>query len=125
MAEWAKSIESIAHLVGALAWPIAVVLAVWLLMRRHHTAFGRLIDRVKSFGFPGGQVDLGEIEAAQEDQVDKLVEQAVDPGASEDLRQNAIRSLSRSGTAGRDPRCGQADDGEMPKLWPVIHCQAG
>ncbi|MER5326757.1 hypothetical protein [Streptosporangium roseum] len=95
VADWAKLIEAIANLVGALAWPIAVVLAVWLIMRRHQMAFGRLIDRLKSFSFPGGQIDLTEIEAAQQVQVDNLVEQAVNPDADEAARRNAVHSLSK------------------------------
>ncbi|MFG1686993.1 hypothetical protein ACGFNP_42990 [Nonomuraea sp. NPDC049269] len=95
MTEWTKLIEAIASLAGALAWPIAVVVAVRLIMKHHRMAFGRLIDRVKSFSFPGGQVDLGEIEAAQEEQVEKLVEHAADPNVSEEARRDIISTLTK------------------------------
>ncbi|MET7334259.1 hypothetical protein [Nonomuraea sp. NPDC005650] len=58
MEEWAKLIEAIGGLIGAIAWPIAIVLAVWLIMRRHRDAFGRLIDRVTSIPTPFGQFDF-------------------------------------------------------------------
>ncbi|MEU7857847.1 hypothetical protein [Nonomuraea sp. NPDC049141] len=61
MEQWAKLIEAVGGLLTGLAWPVAVVLAVWLIMRRHNAAFGRLIDRVTSLQFPGGQIDLADL----------------------------------------------------------------
>ncbi|GAA2861594.1 hypothetical protein [Nonomuraea rubra] len=94
MADWAKLIEAIAGLVGAVAWPVAVVLAVWLIMRRHRTAFERLIDRVKSVSYPGGQIDLDAIESRQAAHVETLVEQVLDPDAKREDIQQIARQLA-------------------------------
>lgn len=91
--EWAKLIEAIGGLVTGLAWPIAVVLAVWLIMRRHNAAFGRMIDRITSLQFPGGQIDLTEAVAAQREQVDELAEQVATQDASDDERRKAAQYL--------------------------------
>uniref|UniRef100_UPI003F4930BF hypothetical protein n=1 Tax=Streptosporangium sp. CA-235898 TaxID=3240073 RepID=UPI003F4930BF len=103
MAEWAKLIEAIAGLVGAIAWPAAIVLAVWLMMRRHRAAFGRLIDRVTAVSYPGGQIDLAEIEAAklaeeeadQEAQVAELVEQAAGEEEGAEQRREVLEALAK------------------------------
>ncbi|MGC5010122.1 hypothetical protein ACLQ2R_05100 [Streptosporangium sp. DT93] len=102
MAEWAKLIEAIAGLVGAIAWPVAIVLAVWLIMQRHKAAFGRLIDRVTAVSYPGGQIDLAEIEAAklaeeeadQEAQVAELVEQAAGEEEGQEQRREVLEALA-------------------------------
>lgn len=95
MEAWAKLIEAIAGLVGAVAWPVAIVVAVWLIMRRHRAAFGRLIDRVKSVSYPGGQIDLEAIESEQAAQVEVLVEQVADPQASPQQIEQGARQLAK------------------------------
>ncbi|RCG32010.1 hypothetical protein DQ384_05570 [Sphaerisporangium album] len=107
MADWAKLIEAIAGLVGAVAWPIAVVLAVWLIMRRHRDAFERLIDRVTSLSFAGGEIALAESkldarEKEQRQRVDALEEQLAGDDAPEDTRRVILRELtSEAETLGR------------------------
>ncbi|GAA1690469.1 hypothetical protein GCM10009733_103330 [Nonomuraea maheshkhaliensis] len=78
MEQWAKLIEAIAGLIGAVAWPVAVVLAVWLIMRRHRDAFDRLLDRLKTLTYPGGQVDFDAVAEEQQHQVEVLSKQIAD-----------------------------------------------
>lgn len=94
VADWAKLIEAIAGLVGAVAWPIAIVLAVWLIMRRHRDAFERFIDRVKAVSYPGGQIDLAEIEDAKKARVQELEQQLADPDADAEERRETARELA-------------------------------
>ena len=93
--EWAKLIEATSGLVSGLAWPVAVVLAVWLIMRRHNAAFSRLIDRITSLQFPGGQIDLAAAAAARREEVDELAEQVANQDAAED-RRVVVRELAAS-----------------------------
>ncbi|MFC4535277.1 helix-turn-helix transcriptional regulator [Sphaerisporangium dianthi] len=93
MDAWAKLIEAIAHLVGAIVWPVAIVVGVRMVMRRHRDAFERLIDRVRSFSYPGGQVDLADLTVEQERQVERLVEQASVESLSHEEREKAVRQL--------------------------------
>ncbi|MFF3667222.1 hypothetical protein [Microtetraspora malaysiensis] len=94
MADWAKLIEAIAGLVGAVAWPTAIVLAVWLIMRRHRSAFERLIDRVKAVSYPGGQIDLTEIETQKQERVEELTQRAAAPEITEDERRETALKLA-------------------------------
>ncbi|MFF4193342.1 LuxR C-terminal-related transcriptional regulator [Nonomuraea sp. NPDC001831] len=114
MADWAKLIEAIAGLVGAVAWPVAVVLAVWLIMRRHRDAFGRLIDRVSSLQFPGGQIDLAAVEAKQEEQVATLAGQVVSPELDAAERQDAVQDLVAAAESLGRIR------GELDKTWGTL-----
>ncbi|WP_091090606.1 hypothetical protein [Nonomuraea wenchangensis] len=77
MDEWAKLIEAIAGLVGAVAWPVAVVVAVWLIMRKHRDAFERLLDRLKTLSYPGGQVDFDAVVKEQQHRVEQLQDEVV------------------------------------------------
>lgn len=52
-------LEFVTKIVSALAWPAAVVTAVWFLRR----AIPGLLDRVKRAEFPGGSVDFERAEA--------------------------------------------------------------
>lgn len=70
MTEWARLIDSLAGLVTAVAWPVAAVMVVRFLARRHRAAFERLLDRVTAVSYPGGQIDLVVVE--QEAQVEEL-----------------------------------------------------
>ncbi|MEU5863530.1 hypothetical protein ABZ815_20335 [Nonomuraea sp. NPDC047529] len=54
--------ELVASLVGSLAWPVAVVVAVWALRRPLAAAIGR----VKHLEAAGVAVDLAEVEQARE-----------------------------------------------------------
>ncbi|MER6830898.1 hypothetical protein ABT352_33230 [Streptosporangium sp. NPDC000563] len=102
MAEWAKLIEAIAGLVGAIAWPVAIVLAAGMVMRRYKAAFGRLIDRMTTLSYPGGQIELAAIEAAklaeeesdQEAQVAELVEQAAGEEEGQEQRREVLKALA-------------------------------
>ncbi|MEU5869344.1 hypothetical protein ABZ815_49835 [Nonomuraea sp. NPDC047529] len=105
MEAWAKLIEATGGLIGATAWPIAVVIAVWLIMRRHRDAFGRLIDRVTSLQLPGGvQIDL----AAQEAQVQDLASQVVSPELDESEREERVRELLAAAGSLAETRIRQA-----------------
>ncbi|MFC5828486.1 hypothetical protein [Nonomuraea insulae] len=79
MGEWAKLIESLAGLVTAVAWPVAAVMAVRLLLSRHRAAFERLLDRIQAVSYPGGQIDLAITEADQRAQVEELAERLAAP----------------------------------------------
>src|SRR5262245_24475959 len=92
MEDWAKLIDSIAGLVGAIAWPTAVVISAWIIMRRHRAAIERLIDRVTKVGFPGGEIDLGGAVAAQKAQVEDLERRLA--GADEEQRPEVARQLT-------------------------------
>jgi hypothetical protein len=94
--QWAKLIEAIGGLVGAAAWPIAIVVAVGLIMRRHNAAFSRLIDRITSLQFPGGQIDLSEAVAAQKEQVEELAEEVASQDTDEEQRRQAAHQLAVS-----------------------------
>ncbi|MFI7134612.1 LuxR C-terminal-related transcriptional regulator [Nonomuraea sp. NPDC050153] len=94
MEEWAKLIEAVAQLVGAIAWPMAIVLGVRMVMRRHRDAFERLIDRVRSVSYPGGQVDLADLTVEQEQQVERLAEQAAAETVSPGQREELVRRLT-------------------------------
>lgn len=94
--EWAKLIEAIGGLVTGLAWPVAVVLAVWLIMRRHNAAFGRLIDRVSSLQFPGGQLDLNAVVEEQQAEVAELANRASKPDLDEEAREDAVKDLAEA-----------------------------
>ncbi|MFI6594973.1 hypothetical protein ACIBHX_01925 [Nonomuraea sp. NPDC050536] len=96
MADWAKLIEAIAGLVGAVAWPVAVVLAVWLVMRRHRDAFGRLIDRVSSLQFPGGQIDLNAVVEERKAEVAELVNRVAGKGLDSEELRAAARDLAEA-----------------------------
>ncbi|MFC7384179.1 helix-turn-helix transcriptional regulator [Sphaerisporangium rhizosphaerae] len=93
MEEWAKLIEAIAQLLGAVVWPVAIVLGVRMIMRRHRDAFERLIDRVRSLSYPGGQVDLADLTVEQERQVEHLVERAGVESLSHEEREGIVRQL--------------------------------
>ena len=93
MADWAKLIEAVAALMTGLAWPVAIVVAVWLTMRRHRDAFVRLIDRVNTVQFPGGQIDLAKAEAEQLAHVEELT-RAVSTTPDTADRQQAAESLA-------------------------------
>ena len=95
MAEWAKLIQAIAGLVGAVAWPVSIVLAVWLVMRRHRDAFERFVDRIRSLTYPGGQIDLGEAVDAGKARVEELAEQVATPDVAEEERREIARELAR------------------------------
>ncbi|WP_327585024.1 hypothetical protein OHA25_56560 [Nonomuraea sp. NBC_00507] len=94
MEQWAKLIEAIAGLVGAVAWPVAVVLAVWLIMRKHRDAFDRLLDRLKTLTYPGGQVDFDAVTEEQQHQVEVLSEQIADSDTDEMRRRQAAHQLA-------------------------------
>ncbi|MEU8378857.1 LuxR C-terminal-related transcriptional regulator [Streptosporangium sp. NPDC048865] len=95
VAEWAKLIEAIANLALALVWPAAVVFVVWLIMRRHRDAFGRLIDRVESFSLMGNEVKLAAAAAVeQEAQVEELVREISSPDTDQPQREAAARRLA-------------------------------
>ncbi|MGP4100179.1 hypothetical protein [Nonomuraea sp. KM90] len=95
MADWAKLIEAIAGLLGAVAWPVAIVLATRIVIRRHRLAFERLIDRVQSISYPGGQVDLGQIAIEQEHHVGALVQEASAEDLEPEQREALVRRLAR------------------------------
>ncbi|GAA4579755.1 hypothetical protein GCM10023194_06170 [Planotetraspora phitsanulokensis] len=94
MDDWAKVIDSIAGLVDAIAWPLAVIVAVWLIMRRHRNAIERLIDRITKVGFPGGEIDLSGVIAGKEAQVEELEQEVVAPDRDEEERREAARRLA-------------------------------
>ncbi|MCU1676164.1 MAG: hypothetical protein JWM93_922 [Frankiales bacterium] len=54
-----------------------------------------LADRVKSLSYPGGQIDLAEIEEAQKERVAELEEQVAHPGASADKVRTAAAELAK------------------------------
>ncbi|MBB5084986.1 hypothetical protein [Nonomuraea endophytica] len=92
-ADWARLLDSAAALVSALAWPLALVLSVRLVIRRHRAAFERLVDRVKVVTYPGGQIDLAVIEASQEAQVEELAERLTRAEADDAERLRAARLI--------------------------------
>ncbi|MEV3981740.1 hypothetical protein [Nonomuraea sp. NPDC049758] len=69
--------ELVASLVGSLAWPVAVVVAVWALRRPLAAAIGR----VKHLEAAGVAVELAEVEQAREG-VEEELAQAGTEGAS-------------------------------------------
>jgi hypothetical protein len=65
-----RLIEAIAKLFDAIAWPVAVATTAIYLLSKHRDAVGRVFDRTKSIGLPGGaQIDLFEKVQEQGQQV--------------------------------------------------------
>jgi hypothetical protein len=51
--------ESAVLLAGDLAWPVAVLFIAVLVLVTQRQPIGRLIDRIKSLKYPGGEAELG------------------------------------------------------------------
>jgi hypothetical protein len=51
--------ESAVLLAGDLAWPVTVLIIGTLLLVTQRESLGRLIDRIKSLKYPGGEAELG------------------------------------------------------------------
>ncbi|HEX6521762.1 MAG TPA: hypothetical protein VF070_17420 [Streptosporangiaceae bacterium] len=56
--------ESAVLLAGDLAWPVTVLVIATLLLVTQREALGRLIDRIKSLKYPGGEAELGMVAEA-------------------------------------------------------------
>ncbi|SDR22903.1 hypothetical protein SAMN04489764_4260 [Thermostaphylospora chromogena] len=97
MEEWARLIEAISGLVSGIAWPVAITLSVWMIIRRHREAVDRFIDRVKVVSYPGGHIDLTEIEA-QEAHVEELTKQVSSPESDEERRREVATRLAEEAT---------------------------
>lgn len=50
--------ESAVLLVGDLAWPVTVLVIVVIVLTTQRDPIGRLIDRMRSFKYPGGEAEL-------------------------------------------------------------------
>jgi hypothetical protein len=94
-------IKAIAELLGAIAWPIAIVVAAFVLTRRHQHAMDRMIDRIRTFTLPGGaQIDLDELRERQEDEVAEKMEQIAEAGdGSEEALRAAAAELAEAARA--------------------------
>ncbi|MEU6709982.1 hypothetical protein ABZ897_00770 [Nonomuraea sp. NPDC046802] len=94
MADWAKLIEAIAGLLGTVAWPTAVAIMVWLVLRRQHGAVTRFIDRLEEILLPGGAgLRLKAVVQETRDEVQELVEQ-VTTESDPRRRQQAAQELA-------------------------------
>jgi hypothetical protein len=51
--------ESVVLLVGDVAWPVTVLVLVMIVLITQREPIGRLIDRMRSFKYPGGEAELG------------------------------------------------------------------
>ncbi|MBF8193041.1 hypothetical protein ITP53_46695 [Nonomuraea sp. K274] len=124
MADWAKLIEAVAGLVGAVAWPAAFAVAVWLVMRRHKDAVARLIDRLEQIMLPGGlEIHLKVAEQQARDDIQSLVERAateLDPHArkqaAEELAERA-EELGALGILSRGPWVEAEPDIRTERQW--------
>jgi hypothetical protein len=85
-------IEAITGLLGAIAWPIATVVIVLLVLRRHREAVNRMIDRIHTFSYPGGQLEMSEIKESQQ-RVIELQAQAKDEVADPRIRREDVEKL--------------------------------
>ena len=56
--------ESAVLLAGDLAWPVTVLVIATLLLVTQREALSRLIDRIKSLKYPGGEAELGVVAEA-------------------------------------------------------------
>jgi hypothetical protein len=56
--------ESAVLLAGDLAWPVAVLVIATLVLATQRQPIGRLIDRIKSLKYPGGEADLSVVAEA-------------------------------------------------------------
>ncbi|WP_076865667.1 hypothetical protein [Bradyrhizobium mercantei] len=68
MEDFAKLLTSIAALVGAIAWPIAILLIVFIFRRELRLALGKvptLLERVKKASLPGIAVELDRVADAE------------------------------------------------------------
>jgi hypothetical protein len=87
-----KLIEAIAKLLGAVAWPAAVIAIAVFLLRRHRRAVDGILDRVESLTLPGGvEVSIGKIEKQQEQNVIAAAAKVAD--APPEDREPAINEL--------------------------------
>lgn len=95
-----RLIEAIAKLLGAVAWPVAVLAVAVLVLRRHRAAVDRAVDRLKSIALPGGtSLELSEVLAEQR----KIVE-AVKGEVLAEIEMSAARGVTTSETASRETR---------------------
>jgi hypothetical protein len=66
--------ESAVLLAGDLAWPIVVLLIATLLLATQRMPIGRLIDRVRSLKYPGGEAHLGSVSEKEADTIQTVVD---------------------------------------------------
>lgn len=59
--------DSAVLLAGDLAWPIVVLIISTMVLASQRQSIGRLIDRIKSLKYPGGEAELGVPEAGADD----------------------------------------------------------
>ncbi|MCT9934967.1 hypothetical protein N5079_32655 [Planotetraspora sp. A-T 1434] len=71
-------IKAIAELLGAIAWPITVVVVSLVVLGRHREALNRLIDRIRSVAALGGQVDLDALQDRQEQELESKIDHMAD-----------------------------------------------
>jgi hypothetical protein len=92
--DWTKVIEAGVGVISSLAWPAAAVVMLRMVLKRYRDGIGRLIDRVKTVTYPGGQVDLLEAAEGKRAEVASLVEQVAAGDADEESRRAAGAELA-------------------------------
>lgn len=70
-----RLIEAIAKLITAFAWPVAIVVGVWLVVGRQRHAFGKMMGRVKKLVFPGGEIELAEQVEEHRENIEQTAEE--------------------------------------------------
>ena len=90
--------DSIVLLVGSVAWPIVVLIVGVLLLATQRAPLGRLIDRIKSLKYPGGEAELDSVPEAGADKIKSTVDAlARDPLAEHRERQLALPTAGAEG----------------------------
>jgi len=91
--------ESAVLLAGDLAWPVTVLVIAILLLVTQREALGRLIDRIKSLKYPGGEAEL---------------EMVAEAGVA--VISTAVESLSRDVTVALEPGKRPADGEQIEPI---------
>jgi hypothetical protein len=65
--------DSAVLMAANLAWPVVVLIIATLVLASQRDPVGRLIDRIKTLKYPGGQADLGAVPEAGADDLRTLV----------------------------------------------------
>jgi hypothetical protein len=98
--------DSAVLLAGDLAWPTAVIIISITLMASQRRPIGRLIDRIKSLKYPGGEAELGVPEAGADDLqtlVRRLSRKVIEASEGEELAGSGTDADAEGVMQNREP----------------------
>ena len=80
---WASVVDSVAPVVGAFAWPVAVLMIVLVVVQMFRPEIVKLLGRVKSAKGPGYEFDFADLVDRAEETADRVIEDEEVPPATD------------------------------------------